>query len=392
MASSAKPLSLPRGASMPHALSTITAGIGLVAIALLAFAWQLARLAPGTQTLSTWPSTLGEPAVARVSDFATATAAWEAGIADLPEIRPSTTTSMAQTSHGRGGQKRQKSSPARCTHGGKAVPCLDVSTCPAGGARRPAIVHVFDCHVAYDLERPRKGQDIRGVARAAKRDGADLVLLVPKPRLQRSKLSETARSNLVAWGIKIMEADWVIPPNLSRRVPIESGGCCGAREFMKLHAFALEPYDVVALMDSDIQIAENASLRPIFDCAAAGYFLSTRSSGSAVNGGFIVSRTSRALKDRLVRELSHATVLRTSGWNGVGWGPFHVKFDARMQGFMYYFFHQRGPAHQIAAEGYGWPAQVDACIWNAQSGLSAMCREELCGGRTRCFHHGRCIS
>ncbi|KAH8095480.1 hypothetical protein JL720_2782 [Aureococcus anophagefferens] len=68
------------------------------------------------------------------------------------------------------------------------------------------------------------------------------------------------------------------------RRPLESGGCCGAREFMKLHAFAADY--AVAVVDNDFDVDDVERLRPIFDCAAAGHVITTRGAHSAMNGAF----------------------------------------------------------------------------------------------------------
>ncbi|KAH8068457.1 hypothetical protein JL720_12229 [Aureococcus anophagefferens] len=59
---------------------------------------------------------------------------------------------------------------------------------------------------------------------------------------------------------------------------------------MKLHAFGFADYDAVAVVDNDFDVDDVESLRPIFDCAAAGHVITTRSAHSAMNGAFTVAR------------------------------------------------------------------------------------------------------
>ena len=216
----------------------------------------------------------------------------------------------------------------RCTSGGVATSCLDTSTsvCPHR-AERPAILVPFDCHVPFAMSNKRKGTFLPSLAAAAARDGADLVIMLPKPRLQRSRFPTEARNKLRSLGFTFVETDWVLPPNLSTSVaraarsPGGGAGCCGARSFHKLHAFGLEQYDAVAMVDSDLVVVPNASLRPLFDCAASGYAMSARGTGSGSNAGLVVLRPSLAFKHNLLALLASSTVSDEAGWNGAGWGP-----------------------------------------------------------------------
>ena len=189
------------------------------------------------------------------------------------------------------------------------------------------------------------------LAALGRRAGVDVILVVPRRDLQREPIDAGVARRLAEGGVKVRHVDWVAPPQLSPGVPLESGGCCGAREFMKLHAFGFADYDAVAVVDNDFDVDDVERLRPIFDCAAAGHVITTRGAHSAVNGAFAAVPPSEALRDALLAALSTATarrpapgprppdarrtrlwqVDRETGWNGAGWGPFHRKFDARMQ-------------------------------------------------------------
>ena len=90
---------------------------------------------------------------------------------------------------------------------------------------------------------------------AAAANDADLVLMLPDPRsklltppnserpgaeYELGNMSSALVAELERTFTKIVRVPWVIPPGLSHGVPI-SGGCCGAREFMKIHAVSRAP-------------------------------------------------------------------------------------------------------------------------------------------------------
>jgi hypothetical protein len=200
------------------------------------------------------------------------------------------------------------------------VACLDVSTCARGAANKVAIASVFDAHVAIestcgatDRTRCDNGTTVGHrlkIAALGRRAGVDVILVVPRRDLQREPIEAGVARRLAEGGVIVRHADWVAPPNLSPGVPLESGGCCGAREFMKLHAFGFADYDAVAVVDNDFDVDDVESLRPIFDCAAAGHVITTRSAHSAMNGAFTVVQPSAALRDALLAALSTATARR----------------------------------------------------------------------------------
>merc|ERR1712087_349384 len=95
-----------------------------------------------------------------------------------------------------------------------------------------------------------------------------------------AKISNEEREQLVQIGVEFREVPWIIPPRLSKGVPIDSGGCCGAKEFIKLNAMSLTEYDAVLFYDTDVEMRSSVEgpLFPLFDCAASGYFLTTPAS------------------------------------------------------------------------------------------------------------------
>ena len=150
------------------------------------------------------------------------------------------------------------------------------------------------------------------LAALGRRAGVDVILVVPRRDLQREPIDAGVARRLAEGGVKVRHADWVAPPQLSPGVPLESGGCCGAREFMKLHAFGFGDYDAVAVVDNDFDVDDVERLRPIFDCAAAGHVITTRGAHSAMNGAFAAVPPSAALRDALLAALSTATARRAA--------------------------------------------------------------------------------
>jgi len=202
---------------------------------------------------------------------------------------------------------------------------------------------VFDLAIDFDYEHYRNHELF---LKAAQVD-ADLVLILPRQgavvagEYKRIELPAEQRWELQQY-YKIVEVDWITPPGLNKRIPLH-GGCCGPREFMKLHALTLYEYDAVINLDNDVSISDQPEqLRHLFDCAASGHFLVSRGSYSEINAGFFAVRPQRQLFFDMVGELQTASATRHTGWSDLGWGPLHKIDDYRMQGFLYYYFYQRG--------------------------------------------------
>mmetsp|Transcript_38189 Transcript_38189/g.85929 ORF Transcript_38189/g.85929 Transcript_38189/m.85929 type:complete len:359 (+) Transcript_38189:134-1210(+) len=281
------------------------------------------------------------------------------------------------------------------------VPTADM--CPRQAERR-AIVVAYDFHSMLNLEEDHGGSHqttrefMLSQAAAARYHNADYVLVMPDVDHRADRVLEELKDTM---DMVFHKVPWVLPPNMSASIPIESGGCCGAREFMKLHVFNMTQYDAIVFYDTDVLISQSNDskwsegvLTPLFNCAASSYFLSTSCSKHFpwVNGGFFAVQPSVDLFDAMLYELSRATVNKWTGWNGNGWGPKNFGATAsqfRMQGFLSYFFYQG--VHQKAVLA----RQVDGCIWNRQKwhtleecdhGDDARCREF-----TRVFHHSGCF-
>ena len=266
----------------------------------------------------------------------------------------------------------------RCASHDRAAPCLDLSTCRRGAARRKAIVSVFDAHGDTSATLQGFVKHREKLAKRARAAGVDAIFVLPRRDLQNVPFPEANVNGMKKAGVDVRYSDWVVPPNLSKGVPVESGGCCGAREFLKFVPMGYDEYDAIMVVDNDYDLDDFEAFGPLFDCAADGHVITTRAPMSMVNGALLVVPPSRSLRDALLEALSTATVDYT-GWNKTPWGPLHHKWDPRVQGFFYWFFYQQ---YDALADRRWRPAQVDPCVWNVQQHLVPMCRAELCGNRS----------
>merc|ERR1719230_1675677 len=123
---------------------------------------------------------------------------------------------------------------------------------------------------------------------------------------------------------------------------------------MKLNAMSLTEYDAVVNLDTDMSVV--GSIKPLFDCAAEGRFLTARGSMSGTNGGMFAAKPSKALLYDILVDLSTSVASEEDGWNRRGLAPQAKYGSSGLQGFLYYFFYQRDCEHVNAG-------QVDPCDW-----------------------------
>jgi len=136
---------------------------------------------------------------------------------------------------------------------------------------------------------------------------------------------------------------------------------------MKLNTLGLEEYDAIVNLDTDITI--HGSLRPLFDCAASGRFLTARGSISGVNGGMFAARPSKALLKEVLADLQVSSASEQNGWTLMGLAPGARYDQAGLQGFLYYFFYQRESSTKLVT-----PGQVDPCSWTG----AIFCKVSAC--------------
>merc|ERR1719343_1898068 len=123
---------------------------------------------------------------------------------------------------------------------------------------------------------------------------------------------------------------------------------------MKLNALSLTDYDAVVNLDTDMSIV--GSIKPLFDCAAQGRFLTARGSMSGTNGGMFAVKPNKALLYDIMVKLANSVATEEDGWNNRGLAPQASYGSSCMQGFLYYFFYQRDSEHVDAG-------QVNPCDW-----------------------------
>lgn len=283
-------------------------------------------------------------------------------------------------------KNKVKAVKGQCIEFDQRKPCFVPSKAQCGKkAESKAIVIAHDFYEPFDPFDKLVQTYLTNKNTTAKNLGAEFIMLIPKG----SSISTSVQDELFRIGLSFREVPWVVPPNLSKDVPRESGGCCGAREFIKLHAFNMTEFDAIIFYDMDIEIrlTRVAALTSLFDCACSGYFLTTpaRHHNPWVNGGFFAVRPSSGLFETMLRVLSRAHVDPLTGWNDAGWGPgWHsnvpksLQSQFRMQGFLSYFMYQdKRHMQYVQAE------QLDQCIWNRQR--HSVCPEVSCKS-TLIFH------
>lgn len=275
---------------------------------------------------------------------------------------------------------------------GTAVPCFDplnCSRCTPGASKRSALVLVDD------LVRPWSSVKVAGAeawvqkwAGWAQKSQADLIVMVPSetaPRYVRAPKSASTPTGMRAMFLRnalkpqvvavikryaiLWEVPWVIPPNISLQIPHKTGGyhgCCGLREYMRMQVFGLTQYDAAIYVDTDIEVL--GDMRPLFDCAASGFFLCARDKFAAVNSGFFAVKPQKRLMDDMLEVLSTSTASKR-GWNGWPLGPQSKVGQVEMQGFLFHYMLQRGPLPSTVV-----PVQIEPCKWTG----AGMCKNYWC--------------
>ena len=158
----------------------------------------------------------------------------------------------------------------RCASHDRAAPCLDLSTCRRGAARRKAIVSVFDAHGDTSATLQGFVKHREKLAKRARAAGVDAIFVLPRRDLQNVPFPEANVNGMKKAGVDVRYSDWVVPPNLSKGVPVESGGCCGAREFLKFVPMGYDEYDAIMVVDNDYDLDDFGKFGPLFDYSSIG--------------------------------------------------------------------------------------------------------------------------
>ncbi|CAM9448997.1 unnamed protein product, partial [Ascophyllum nodosum] len=179
-----------------------------------------------------------------------------------------------------------------------------------------------------------------------------------------TSVPESGRRHLEAMGWKLLEKD--IPVAVADiedefyRNHVVKSGCCGADEFLKLHAYTLTDYHRVLHLDIDTLMLHpmdelmelNASLLYTTDpvMALKGQTI------MPVQGGFLLVRPDLVVYQKL------CDIIRRGDWKvGEGWAGSKIGYfygGPTIQGLLAYFYHVIAPGTAI---------ELDRCIYNHMS-------------------------
>ena len=201
---------------------------------------------------------------------------------------------------------------------------------------------------------------------------------------------ECSRSVLEPLGYEILIRDVPVPLEqiegtfLREKVP--SNGCCGEKEFVKLHAYTLMQHPIIVHLDLDtlilkpmdklydvmingpptdgsnggIDVAYDDPLVSNTDMMQIDAFF-TRDYNMAhagqkhvgVQGGFIVLRPSIDVYNEFVSIIRKGDFQSGKGWGGLGFGPFYGSMT--FQGIIPYFYDHLHP---------GTGVELNPCLYN----------------------------
>mmetsp|Transcript_464 Transcript_464/g.693 ORF Transcript_464/g.693 Transcript_464/m.693 type:complete len:495 (+) Transcript_464:306-1790(+) len=200
-----------------------------------------------------------------------------------------------------------------------------------------------------------------------------------------------AKSQLEPLGYKILIRD--VPVSLDQiqgeylRTKVEKNGCCGDKEFVKLHAYTLMEHEVVVHLDLDtlvlrplddlfdvmidgvtdddndigktkkIEVAFHDPLptkQPINAFFTRDYNMAHQGMKHAgVQGGFLVLRPSMEVYEEFREIIRKGDFRSKGGWGGMGFGPFYGSMT--FQGIIPYFYDHLHP---------GTGVELDPCAYN----------------------------
>mmetsp|Transcript_207 Transcript_207/g.477 ORF Transcript_207/g.477 Transcript_207/m.477 type:complete len:500 (-) Transcript_207:321-1820(-) len=222
-----------------------------------------------------------------------------------------------------------------------------------------------------------------------------------------------ARPALEPLGYEILLRDVPVPLEeiegkfLREKVP--SNGCCGEKEFVKIHAYTLIQHPVVVHLDLDTLVLK--PMDRLYDVMINGapkdgsngeidvafgdpLISSTSSSDSQINafftrdynmahsgqkhvgaqGGFLVLRPSLDVYDEFVAIIRKGDFHPNKGWGGLGFGPFYGSMT--FQGIIPYFYDHLHP---------GTGVELNPCVYNnmAHNPRDKATKNDIVSGRCR---------
>eukprot|EP00752_Nemacystus_decipiens_P009421 g8424.t1 len=177
-------------------------------------------------------------------------------------------------------------------------------------------------------------------------------------------VGEKGLRHLETMGWRIMEKDLPVAvediENETYRNHVVKSGCCGADEFIKLHAYTLTDYHRVVHLDADTLILHpidellelDASLVYTTDPA----MVTKGSKAMPVQGGFLLVRPDLEVYEAL------RAIVREGDWKvGAGWRGSQIGYfygGATIQGLLPYYYNIQAP---------GTARGVNRCIYNHMS-------------------------
>lgn len=284
-----------------------------------------------------------------------------------------------------------------CNAGSIYTPCLDVEACAAQGPvqGRYAFVLTYTGLIHRRLAFTSASRRaflpyIDAMAKQAKEHNIDILLLIPQG--DQLLLSEEDHQLLKQHHVRLILADWTIPPNMK----FVQKRWCGRQDLIRLHVLGLEEYDAVAYYDDDVEL--QGDVTSVLRCAATGKFVTTSGQFSPMNLGFFAVRPQKRLLKAAISFAQQASYDSAKGWAEAGYGVqrYHYPGAECGQGFFHTFFFMRdNPVVQSALDSAGFneddvpvsAATVDQCIWNYQ-GQDPFnpCRDNFSCAQVRAHH------
>ena len=177
----------------------------------------------------------------------------------------------------------------------------------------------------------------------------------------------TASSRLSSLGYRVIASSVPVQRHEIRRKylrdTIETAGCCGSMELIKLRAYQLVEYDRVLVLDMDsivLHSLEDLFMRSVNEGRSLMYTEDPSLSGPGaaahpVNGGFLLITPSVKVYDELVEIVREGDFREGSGWGGanIGW----VWGGRTVQGLLAYYYNRVAPPNASV--------KLDICRYNA---------------------------
>lgn len=235
------------------------------------------------------------------------------------------------------------------------------------------------------------------LARVARLQGLEPIKLLPDAATADFPLTPEERTRLEEDGYRIVLAPWVIPPEITYGT-----APCAKQDFIRLNALALDEYDAVLVLDSDVTFY--GDVRPILRCASRNFMLSTSGPLSPMNLGVWAFKPSAGLRDTAVAFGKTAVYQKrgdggsqSGGWSSVGFAPAGGEFvgAACGQGFVWTLFYKNGHRNTSTVLDKVWREsavprprayQLDRCRWNFQGERTDKCDPSYICSETRLSH------